>query len=75
MLARGGSRQPGRGCLPAVGDSRSNVLRVVEKYGQLGVTELRSTCMVEEENARSKRLMADLTLDRQILQEVLRKKV
>lgn len=31
--------------------------------------------MLEEENARLKRLVADLTLDRQILQEVLRKKV
>jgi putative transposase len=31
--------------------------------------------MLEEENARLKRLVADLTLDRHILQEVLRKKV
>ena len=31
--------------------------------------------MLEEENARLKRVVADLTLDRHILQEVLRKKV
>jgi putative transposase len=30
--------------------------------------------MLEEENARLKRIVADLTLDRHILQEVLRKK-
>jgi putative transposase len=30
--------------------------------------------MLEEENARLKRVVADLTLDRHILQEVLRKK-
>lgn len=46
-----------------------------KKYGQLGVTELRKLRMLEEENARLKRVVADLTLDRHILQEVLRKKV
>ena len=45
-----------------------------KKYGQLGVTELRKMRMLEEENARLKRVVADLTLDRHILQEVLRKK-
>jgi putative transposase len=44
-----------------------------KKYGQLGVTELRKMRMLEE-NARLKRLVADLTLDRHILQEALRKK-
>jgi len=44
-------------------------------YGQLGVTELRKMHMLEDENARLKRLVADLTLDRHVLQEVLRKKV
>jgi putative transposase len=36
------------------------------------VTELR---MLEDENARLKRLVADPTLDRHLLQEVLRRKV
>lgn len=31
--------------------------------------------MLEEENARLKRIVADLTLDKQILQEVVRKKL
>ena len=44
------------------------------KFANLGVTELRKLRMVEEENARLKRVVADLTLDRHILQEVLRKK-
>jgi putative transposase len=46
-----------------------------KKFGGLGVTELRKLRMLEEENARLKRVVADLTLDRHILQEVLRKKV
>ena len=44
------------------------------KYAHLGVTELRKLKQLEEENTRLKRLVADLTLDRHILQEVLRKK-
>ena len=31
--------------------------------------------MLEDENARLKRIVADLTLDKQILQEVVRKKI
>jgi putative transposase len=46
-----------------------------KKFGNLGVTELRKLRMLEEENTRLKRVVADLTLDRHILQEVLRKKV
>ena len=46
-----------------------------KKFAGLGVTELRKLRMLEEENARLKRVVADLTLDRHILQEVLRKKV
>jgi len=45
-----------------------------KKFAGLGVTELRKLRMLEEENARLKRVVADLTLDRHILQEVLRKK-
>jgi putative transposase len=46
-----------------------------KKFANLGVTELRQLRMLGEENARLKRVVADLTLDRHILQEVLRKKV
>jgi len=45
-----------------------------KKYGGLGVPEVRELRQMREENARLKRLVADLTLDKQILQEVLRKK-
>ena len=44
------------------------------KFGQLGVTELRKMRMLEEENARLKRLVIDLTVDRHMLQEMLRKR-
>jgi len=45
-----------------------------KKYGSLGVPEVRELRQMREENARLKRLVADLTLDTQILQEVIRKK-
>jgi len=45
-----------------------------KKYGGLGVFEVRERRQMREENARLKRLVADLTLEKQILQEVIRKK-
>src|SRR5688572_9135093 len=45
-----------------------------KKFGSLGVPEVRELRQIREENARLKRLVADLTLDKQILQEVIRKK-
>lgn len=44
-----------------------------KKYGELGVSELRQMRQMVEENARLKRLVADLTLDKQILQDVIKK--
>ena len=46
-----------------------------KKYANLGVTELRKLKQLEDENARLKRQVGDLALDRHVLQEVLRKKV
>jgi len=46
-----------------------------KRYGNLGVLELRELRQLKEENVRLKRLVADLTLDRHILQEVVKKKI
>ena len=46
-----------------------------KKYVHLGVSELSRLRQVEEENARLKRLVADLSLDKHMLSEALRKKV
>lgn len=45
-----------------------------KKFGGLGVPELRELRQLREENGRLKRLVADLSVDREILQEALRKK-
>jgi putative transposase len=44
-----------------------------KKYGGLGPVELRRLRQLEEENAQLKRIVADLTLDKQMLQDVLKK--
>ncbi len=44
-----------------------------KKYAHLGVSELRRLRQLEDENARLKRLVADLTLDKHMLAEALRK--
>ena len=44
-----------------------------QKYAHLGVSELRRLRQLEDENARLKRLVADLTLDKHILSKALRK--
>jgi putative transposase len=44
-------------------------------YAGLGIAELRELRQLREENTRLKRLVADLSLDRQILQEIVSKKV
>jgi putative transposase len=46
-----------------------------KKYAGMGVPELRRLKQLEEENGRLKRLVADLSLDRTMLQEVLAKKL
>ena len=44
-----------------------------KKFAHLGVSELRRLRQLEDENARLKRLVADLTLDKHMLSEALRK--
>jgi putative transposase len=45
-----------------------------KRYGQMAIAEIRRLRRLEEENSRLKQLVADLTLDKVILQEVLAKK-
>lgn len=46
-----------------------------KKYGGLGVSELRKLRQLEEDNHQLKKLVADLTLDKQVLQDVLKQKL
>ena len=46
-----------------------------KKYGGLGTSELRRLKELDAENYRLKKLVADLSLDKHMLQEVLQKKL
>lgn len=45
------------------------------KYAGMGISELRELRQLREESRKLKQLVADLTLDKHMLQEVLSKKV
>lgn len=46
-----------------------------KKYSGLALNELRELRQLREENGKLKRLVADLSLDRHMLQEIVRKKL
>ena len=58
-----------------MGVSEQSFYRWKRKYDGMSVAELRRLRQLEEENRKLKKLVADLALDKHILQEVLQKKV
>ncbi len=55
--------------------SEQTFYRWKRKFAGMGVAEFRRLRQLEDENRRLKQLVADLTLDRHMLQEVIRKKL
>ena len=55
------------------GISQATFYNWKKKYGGLGMSELRRLKQLEAENAKLKKLVADLSLDKEMLQEVVRK--
>ena len=72
-LAEGGT--PVADVCRQIGISDATFYTWKKKYADLGISEVRRLKMLEDENARLRRIVADLALDRQILQEVVRKKI
>jgi len=58
-----------------VGISEQTFYLWKRKYAGLGLSELRELRQLREENTKLKRLVADLSLDRHMLQEIVRKKL
>ena len=58
-----------------MGVSDASFYKWKQKYAGMGLTELRRMKAMEEENRQLKKLVADLSLDKQILQDVLSKKL
>ena len=57
-----------------MGVSEATFSRWKKQFAGMGVAEIRRLKQVEEENTKLKRLVADLTLDKTMLQDVLRRK-
>lgn len=55
--------------------SQATFFRWKKRFGGMGTAELRRLRQLEEENRRLKQLVADLSLDKAMLQDVLSKKV
>ena len=58
-----------------LGISEATFYNWKKKFGGLGVAEVRRLKQLEDENSRLKRMVADLSLDKQMLQDVLSKKL
>jgi len=57
-----------------LGVSQATLYRWKRKYAGLGVSELRELKQLRDENRRLKQVVADLTLDKDILQEAVKRK-
>jgi putative transposase len=58
-----------------MGVSEATFYNWKKKYGGLGVSELRELRQLKDENTRLKQMVADLSLDKQMLQDVIKKKL
>ncbi|PYR34615.1 MAG: hypothetical protein DMF90_16550 [Acidobacteria bacterium] len=57
------------------GVSEQTFYRWKKQFAGLGLSEIRELRSLRHENSKLKQLVADLTLDRHILQEIVRKKL
>ncbi len=57
-----------------MGISEPTFYRWKKQFAGMGVPEIRRLKQLEDENAKLKKLVADLTLDRAMLQDVLKRK-
>lgn len=57
-----------------MGVAEQTFYRWKKRFGDLGVGEIRRLRQLEEENRRLKQVVADLTLDKAMLQDVVRRK-
>jgi len=56
-----------------IGVSEQSFYRWKRQYQGIGIAELRRLCPLEDENRKMKKIVADLSLDKHILQDVLLK--
>ena len=73
-LKQGSAGQPIADVCRQMGISEATYYVWKKKYADMGILQIRELRQLRDENVRLKHLVADLTLDRHILQEVIKKK-
>ena len=73
--AAGGGRHGVEEVCRKAGISEATYYNWRKKYGGLMPSEMKRLKQLEEENRRLKKLVADLSLDKEMLQDVIRRKI
>jgi putative transposase len=74
-LKRGADGVPVSEICRRAGISQATYFDWKKKYEGLTLPEMRNLKLLEEENAKLKKPVADLSLDREMLQDVIRRKL
>ena len=75
ILKQGADGMPVADICRKAGISQATYFNWKKKYEGLTPPEMRRLKLLEEENAKLKKLVADLSLDREMLQDVIRRKL
>jgi putative transposase len=75
VLKQGNEGVPVAEICRKAGISQATYFNWKKKYDGLLPTEMRRLKQLEDENSKLKKIVADLTLDREMLQDVIRRKL
>ena len=75
ILKQGADGMPVADICRKAGISAATYFNWKKKYDGLLPTEMRRLKQLEDENAKLKRIVADLSLDKEMLQDVIRRKI
>jgi putative transposase len=75
VLKQGAEGLPVAEVCRKAGISQATYFNWKKKYDGLLPTEMRRLKQLEDENSKLKKIVADLTLDREMLQDVIRRKI
>lgn len=75
ILKQGADGMPVMDVCRKAGISQATYFNWKKKYDSLLPTEMRRLKQLEDENSKLKRIVADLSLDKEMLQDVIRRKL
>lgn len=75
VLKQGADGVPVADICRKAGISQATYFNWKKKYDGMSPSEMRRLKQLEDENARLKKIVADLSLDREMLQDVIRRKL